>query len=104
MCTSNTYRLCRPDNNGVIGLPVGETKCLIYLNGPAAGVGVLAATGLSAIATTTASFFGTGFGLVVGTSGAVALGMCPAPLYCRVGPRCCLLVMTPNGLKCPSGC
>ena len=104
VCRSNFYRLCRPDNNGVIGLPDGETKCLIYLNGPAAGVGVLAATALGGIATTTASFFGTGFGLVVGTSGAVALGMCPAPLYCRVGPRCCLLVMTPNGLKCPSGC
>jgi len=40
--------------------------------------------------------------------GAFALGgirlMCMGPLYCRVGDQCCLLVITPNGLRCPDSC
>ena len=98
-CSSDTRRWCRPDSGGVLGLPAGETRCLIYLNGPAAAVGVLAATSLGGITTISSSFLGMGFLGAVGTSGGLAFGFCPSPFYCQVGQRCCLIVMGTNGLR-----
>eukprot|EP00090_Calanus_glacialis_P018122 TRINITY_DN28101_c0_g1_i1.p1 TRINITY_DN28101_c0_g1~~TRINITY_DN28101_c0_g1_i1.p1 ORF type:complete len:101 (+),score=3.96 TRINITY_DN28101_c0_g1_i1:33-305(+) len=89
---------------GVWGLPAGETKCLIYLNGPAVAVGVLAATALGGITGTATTVIGTGGLGIVGTSGAFAMGACPAPFFCRVGAMCCLIIIGNNGLRCPTFC
>ena len=100
-CTDNILRLCQPNSEGVIWLPPGESKCLVYLNGPAAGVGVLAATALGGITTTSISFLGTGGALTLGTTGALMGGFCPPPLFCRTRVGCCRIVATTTGLRCP---
>ena len=89
---------------GVFGLPAGETKCLIVLNGPAVAVGVLAATALGDITGTATTVIGAGGLGTVGISGAFAMGACPAPFFCRVGDMCCLIIMGINGLSCPTSC
>jgi len=103
--TCSDIRLwCRPDSRGVWGLPPGETRCLMYLNGPAAAVGLLAATALSGLTSVSA----TGVGLAgigtVGMSGALSAGVCPGPLFCTVQTGCCLVTMGINGLVCPQSC
>ena len=46
------YRLCRADSRGVWQLPPRSTSCLIYLNGPSAALGVLRATAISGLTST----------------------------------------------------
>ena len=103
-CTDSNLRLCRPNSQGVFWLPPGENKCLIYLNGPAVGVGVLAATALGGITTTSISYLGLGGAYTLGTTGALMGGFCPPPLFCRTRTRCCRIVATRSGLQCPSNC
>ena len=45
----NEWRLCRADSRGVWELPPGEVKCLVYVNGPAAAIGVLSASGFAGV-------------------------------------------------------
>lgn len=47
---------------------------------------------------------GTAGTIAVGTGMMVAQGTCPGPLYCRVGPVCCLVVSITGRLGCPSRC
>ena len=46
---ANEWRLCRADSRGVMELPPGDTKCLVYVNGPAAAIGVLSASGFAGV-------------------------------------------------------
>jgi len=48
--------------------------------------------------------FGTAGTIAVGTGMMVARGVCPAPLYCRVGAECCLVVSVRGRIQCPSRC
>ena len=87
-------------SNGVYELPPGETSCFIYLNGPAAGFGVVATTGLTSVMSS-AGVLGTG-----GLGSMVFAGQprsCP-PFTCRRNGRCCLFVIVRGQPRCPRQC
>ena len=89
---------CRPDGKGVLSLPPGAASCIIFLNGhdwPAGATCLIAATSLAGTST---------LGLGMGLGGVAAFSECPAPFYCSVNNRCCLIVGTSGGLGCPSNC
>ena len=111
-CSDNRL-WCRPDNRGVYSLPPGELSCLMYLNGPAGAVGLISATALSGIISLSTTVGGaalaTGGAGVVGLGGAGVVGLggvapCPAPIFCRVGTSCCMVITGGNGLRCPLRC
>ena len=102
---SDSRLWCRPDNRGVYSLPPGELSCLMYLNGPAGAVGLISATALSGII----SLSTTVGGATLATGGVGVVGMggvapCPAPIFCRVGTSCCMVITGGNGLRCPLRC
>ena len=76
----------------------------MYLNGPAGGVGLLAATALAGLTSVTSTVGGSVAVGAVGMSGAAAVGFCPGPFFCSVGDMCCLIRMGINGLMCPPQC
>ena len=77
----------------------------MYLNGPAAAVGLLSATALSGLTSVSATAVGfVGVGSAVGIPGALAMGLCPGPFLCQVQTSCCLIVMGTNGFVCPLSC
>ena len=52
MITILFCRLCRADRRGRWQLPPRSTSCLLYLNGPAAALGVIAASAISGVTAT----------------------------------------------------
>ena len=44
----------------MVELPPGETSCFLYLNGPAAGLGVIASAGLMGVMSSGGSVLGVG--------------------------------------------
>ena len=50
--TLSSFRLCRADSRGVWQLPPRSSSCLLYLNGPAAALGVLTATAITGVTST----------------------------------------------------
>ena len=47
-----TPRLCRADSRGVWQLPPRSSSCLLYLNGPAAALGVVTASAITGVTST----------------------------------------------------
>ena len=77
----------------------------MYLNGPAGAVGLISATALSGIISLSTTVGGAA--LATGGAGVVGLGgvaPCPAPIFCRVGTSCCMVITGVNGLRCPLRC
>lgn len=71
----------------------------------AGGFATIATGGISAIGYLLPILgIGTAGTIAVGTGMMVAQGACPAPLYCRVGNECCLVVSASGSLRCPSRC
>ena len=102
--------MCRADKRGVYEVPPGEDGCCLYLNGPAAAVGVVAASGLVGGATSLSSLVGAGglfsmmsmFSLRSVDTGQD--GDCP-PLSCRArSGQCCLILFERGRAICPLNC
>ena len=103
-CEDEAYaRLCRTDRQGVIQLPPGSSFCMIYINGPAASVGLLAASGLAA--QLMGGFTAVTAGGAAATAGSLlASNECTAPFCVARSGQCCLLAMNRRGLVCPLSC
>ena len=95
--------LCPIDQNTVGVCPnncVGVDPAAIV----AGGTALVAAATLSTLNILPVVLGATGVTLVGGTTLTMML-TCQGPFYCRVGARCCLVVLDPaSGIVCPADC
>ena len=90
----------------VYELPPGESSCFIYLNGPAAAIGVVAATGLSGVMSTGGTLLGSAGLFSLLYAGRNTFRACP-PSTCRSrngSGRCCPFVIFRGRPRCPRSC
>ena len=102
-CQSETERMCRTDSQGVITLPPGTSQCLLYINGPAAAVGLLAASGFAGQVMTGLTGV-TAAGTLATATTMMAMNECTAPLCVATSGQCCLLAEGSRGPICPTSC
>ena len=100
--------MCRSDHRGVIEQPPGVQSCCVYLNGPTAAVGVIAATGFTSLVNNVGSLVGAGgiFSMLYTYPSQVDIS-CPfGTCRSRRGEtRCCLVFIDSSGRSiCPVSC
>lgn len=93
---------CRTDSRGVIQLPPNTESCLVYINGPSAAVGLLAATGVANVVSLGGTVTTAGGLFYMGSLGAPTV--CPPLFFCRRGNSCCRLLFSRGRAHCPQSC
>ena len=93
--------VCRIDSRGLFELPPGESSCLVYVNGPAAAVGVLAASGFAGVTSALGTMAG-GMSMAMMVTSSMpreTRSQCPGNLCLRDG-RCCRRIRGFCPLRC----
>ena len=85
-------------------LPPGESSCFIYLNGPAAAIGVVAATGLSGVMSSGGTVLGSAGLYSLLYAGGNTLMDCPPSRCISRSGRCCPIVTFEGRDVCPLDC